>query len=56
MFPQPKKTVSGIIMPNYGEEKRRGFYLRDGGYYFAVNEKLDIKLTGDVYSKGSYGL
>ena len=56
MFPQPKKTVSGIIMPNYGEEKRRGFYLRDGGYYFAVNEKLDIQLTGDVYSKGSYGL
>ena len=56
MFPQPKKTVSGIVMPNYGEEKRRGFYLRDGGYYFAVNEKLDIQLTGDVYSKGSYGL
>jgi len=56
MFPQPKKTVSGIIMPNYGEEKRRGFYLRDGGYYFAVNEKLDLQLTGDIYSKGSYGL
>ena len=56
MFPQPKKTVSGIIMPNYGEEKRRGFYLRDGGYYFAVNEKLDLQLTGDLYSKGSYGL
>ena len=56
MFPQPKKTVSGIIMPNYGEEKRRGFYLRDGGYYFAVNEKLDLQLTGDVYSNGSYGL
>ena len=55
MFPQPKKTVSGIIMPNYGEEKRRGFYLRDGGYYFAVNEKLDLQLTGDIYSKGSYG-
>ena len=43
-------------MPNYGEEKRRGFYLRDGGYYFAVNEKLDLQLTGDIYSKGSYGL
>ena len=56
MFPQPKKTISGIVMPNYGEEKRRGFYLRDGGYYFAVNEKLDLQLTGDIYSKGSYGL
>ena len=56
MFPQPKKKVSGLIMPNYGEEKRRGFYLRDGGYYFAVNEHIDLRLTGDVYSKGSYGM
>ena len=56
MFPQPKKKVSGLIMPNYGEEKRRGFYLRDGGYYFAVNDHIDLRLTGDVYSKGSYGI
>ena len=56
MFPQPKKTISGIIMPNYGEEKMRGFYLRDGGYYFAINDNLDLRLTGDIYSKGSYGL
>jgi len=55
MFPQPKKTVSGIIVPSYGEEKRRGFYLRDGGYYFAVNEYIDLKITGDIYSKGGYG-
>ena len=56
MFPQPKKKVSGLIMPNYGEEKRRGFYLRDGGYYFAVNDHIDLRLTGDLYSKGSYGM
>ena len=56
MFPQPKKKVSGLIMPNYGEEKRRGFYLRDGGYYFALNDYIDLRLTGDVYSKGSYGM
>lgn len=56
MFPQPKKKVSGLIMPNYGEEKRRGFYLRDGGYYFAVNDHIDLRLTGDIYSKGSYGM
>jgi hypothetical protein len=56
MFPQPKKKVSGLIMPNYGEEKRRGFYLRDGGYYFAINDYVDLRLTGDVYSKGSYGM
>ncbi len=55
MFPQPKKKVSGLIMPNYGEEKRRGFYLRDGGYYFAINDHLDLRITGDIYSKGSYG-
>lgn len=56
MFPQPKKKISGLIMPNYGEEKRRGFYLRDGGYYFAVSDNLDLRLTGDIYSKGSYGM
>ena len=55
MFPQPKETVSGIIMPSYGEEKRRGFYLREGGYYFAVSDYFDLRLTGDIYSKGSYG-
>lgn len=55
MFPQPKKTVSGVIIPSYGEEKRRGFYLREGGYYFAVNDFFDLRLTGDIYSKGSYG-
>ena len=55
MFPQPKKTVSGIIVPSYGEEKRRGFYLRDGGYYFAINKYIDLKVTGDIYSKGGYG-
>jgi hypothetical protein len=55
MFPQPKTTVSGIIMPSYGEEKRRGFYLREGGYYFAVSDYFDLRLTGSIYSKGSYG-
>lgn len=55
MFPQPKKTISGIVVPSYGEEKRRGFYLRDGGYYFAINDYLDLRVTGDIYSKGGYG-
>ena len=56
MFPQPKKKISGIIMPNYGEEQRRGFYIRDGGYYFAASDNIDLRLTGDIYSKGSYGV
>ncbi len=56
MFPQPKKKASGVLVPKYGEERRRGFFLRDGGYYFAINEYMDLALTGSLYSKGSYGL
>lgn len=56
MFPQPKKKASGIIVPTYGEEQRRGFFLRDGGYYFALSDYADLRLTGDIYSKGGNGL
>lgn len=53
MFPQPKHQASGIIFPSYGEDQRRGFFLRDAGYYFAFNDYVDLRLTGDIYSKGS---
>ena len=43
-------------MPTYGDETSRGFYLRDGGYYFAINDKMDLKLIGEIYTKGSWGL
>jgi hypothetical protein len=43
-------------MPTYGDETERGFYLRDGGYYFAINDKMDLKLLGEIYTKGSWGL
>jgi len=56
MFPVPKQKVSGIIFPTWGEEKRRGFFLKNGGYYFAINDYVDLALTGDLYSKGSWGL
>ena len=56
MFPQPKRKASGIIFPSYGEEQRRGFFLRDAGYYFAFNDYIDLRLTGDIYSKGATGL
>jgi len=56
MFPQPKKKASGIIFPSYGEERRRGFFLRDAGYYFAINDYIDAKITGDIYSKGGNSL
>ena len=52
MFPQPKSKVSGILFPTYGEERRRGFFLRNGGYYWAVNEYVDLKATADIYSLG----
>ena len=55
-FPFSKSYSSGFIMPTYGDETRRGFYLRDGGYYFAINDNIDLKLLGELYTKGSWGL
>ena len=55
-FPFTKSYSSGFIMPTYGDESARGFYLRDGGYYFAISDKLDLKLLGEIYTKGSWGL
>lgn len=56
MFPQPKEKASGIIFPAYGEEQSRGFFMRNGGYYFDINDYVDLKLTGDIFTNGSYGL
>jgi len=56
MFPVPRKKSSGIIVPSYGEEKRRGFFLKNGGYYFAISDYMDLQLMGEIYSKGSWGL
>ncbi|MCI7310343.1 MAG: LPS-assembly protein LptD [Prevotella sp.] len=55
-FPFSKSYSSGFIMPTYGDESDRGFYLRDGGYYFAINDNWDLKLLGEIYTKGSWGL
>ena len=55
-FPFTKSYSSGFIMPSYGDESSRGFYLRDGGYYFAMSDKWDLKLLGEIYTKGSWGL
>lgn len=54
-FPFTKSYSSGFIMPTYGDESDRGFYLRDGGYYFALSDKIDLKLLGEIYTKGSWG-
>ncbi|WP_128546686.1 putative LPS assembly protein LptD [Larkinella soli] len=59
-FPVPKKNeigTSGLIFPQYGEEPNgRGFYLRDGGYYFAISQFVNLSLRGQIYSNGSWGL
>ncbi len=55
-FPFTSSYSSGLIVPTYGDETTRGFYLRDGGYYFAFSDYLDLKLIGEIYTKGSWGL
>ena len=55
-FPFTSSYNSGIIMPTYGDETTRGFYLRDGGYYFAFSDYVDAKVIGEIYTKGSWGL
>lgn len=55
-FPFSSTYSSGVIMPTFGDESSRGFYLRDGGYYFAFSDYMDLALTGEIYTKGSWGL
>lgn len=55
-FPFSSTYSSGIIMPTYGDEMARGFNLRNGGYYFAISDYVDLALTGEIYTKGSWGL
>ncbi len=55
-FPNSKTSTSGVLIPKYGEESRRGFYLREGGYYFAMSEFMDLRVTGDIYTNGTWGV
>lgn len=54
-FPNKKGNKSGIIIPEYGEEEQRGFFLRNGGYYFAISDYMDLSIIGEGYTKGSWG-
>ena len=54
-FPNKKGGTSGILIPEFGNEENRGFFLRNGGYYWAINDYVDLSLLGDIYSKGSWG-
>jgi hypothetical protein len=55
-FPNSRTKTSGVLIPKYGEETNRGFYLREGGYYFAMNDYMDLRLTGDIYTNGTWGV
>ncbi|MAJ90308.1 MAG: hypothetical protein CMD08_03435 [Flavobacteriales bacterium] len=55
-FPNNNHKSSGIIMPSYGESTNMGFFLKDGGYYFTISEKIDLSLKSDIYTQGSWNL
>ena len=55
-FPLADKQSSGFIIPSFGDNRNRGFFLQNGGYYFAISDYVDLKVLGDIYSNGSYGL
>ena len=55
-FPNNNKKSSGIIIPSYGESANMGFFLKDGGYYFTLSEKMDLSLKSDIYTQGSWNL
>ncbi len=56
IFPLSEKKTSGLIMPVYGSDTDRGFYLREGGYYWAINDYADMKFLGEYYANGGGGL
>ncbi len=55
-FPLTDKQTSGILMPTPGEDTNRGYFLQNGGYYFAISDYVDLAVTGDIFTNGSYGL
>ena len=56
MIPNTKGKKSGLIIPTYGESANRGFYLENGGYYWAINDCYDLQVLGDIYTRGSWGI
>ena len=51
-----ERSESGIILPSWGENGRQGFFLQNGGYYFAISDYVDLAILGDVYTNGSWGM
>ena len=55
-FPLSKTRTSGVLFPSFGEENTRGYFLQNGGYYFAISDYFDLAALGDYYTNGSYGI
>ncbi len=55
-FPQSETQTSGVLLPTFGEQNDRGYFLQNGGYYFAISDHVDLALTGDYYTNGSFGI
>ncbi|MCM1354884.1 MAG: hypothetical protein NC212_00590 [Staphylococcus sp.] len=55
-FPFSEKYSSGVIFPTFGDDYNRGYYLSNGGYYFALSQNMDLALTGEIYTLGSWGV
>jgi|TARA_Y100000031_G_C8246923_1_gene398537 hypothetical protein len=55
-FPNKSGQTSGIRIPTYGEYTNRGFFLENGGYYWAINDYMDLDLLGDIYSRGGWAI
>ncbi len=55
-FPNTNERASGILFPTYGEERGRGFFLRDFGWYQVLGDYADLRIQGDAYTKGSWAV
>lgn len=55
-FPNKQGQQSGILVPSYGESNNRGFFFENGGYYWGISDKIDLQITGDIYTKGSWAI
>lgn len=55
-FPMTKRYSSGIIMPQFGDENERGLFMKNGGYYWAINDYVDLEILGEIYTKGTWAV
>lgn len=55
-FPMTKRYSSGVIVPQFGEESERGLFMKNGGYYWAINDYVDLEILGEIYTKGTWAV